>query len=65
MCRHIKQLRYPDRPPTDEELHDATLQFVRKVSGYRQTAMANEETFMTAVHDIATITRQLFDGLKI
>jgi hypothetical protein len=36
MCRNIKQLRQPERPPSDEEIRDAALQFVRKVSGYRK-----------------------------
>jgi len=63
MCRNIKQLRFPDRPPTDEELELAALQFVRKVSGYRQPSKANDQAFQTAVTDIATITRHLFDQL--
>ena len=64
MCRNIKQLRYTDRPPTDEELHDAALQFVRKISGYRKPSKANEVAFETAVSEIATISRQLFDSLN-
>jgi hypothetical protein len=63
MCRNIKQLRYPDRPPTDAELHDAALQFVRKVSGYRKPSRANEAAFEQAVADIAAVTRSLFDNL--
>jgi hypothetical protein len=53
MCRNIKQLRLPDRPPTEEEIELAALQFVRKVSGYRQPSRANELAFQTAVADIA------------
>ena len=49
MCRNIKTLRNPERPPTDEELHDAALQFVRKVSGYRAPSKANEAVFGQAV----------------
>jgi hypothetical protein len=64
MCRNIKQLRNPERPPTDEELHDAALQFVRKISGYRQPSKVNEVAFETAVAEIATISRQLFAGLN-
>jgi hypothetical protein len=64
MCRNIKQLRNPERPPTDEELHDAALQFVRKISGYRQPSKANEVAYATAVAEIATISRQLFEGLN-
>jgi hypothetical protein len=63
MCRNIKQLRFPDRPPTDEELELAALQFVRKVSGYRQPSKANDHAFQTAVTDIAAATRHLFDQL--
>jgi hypothetical protein len=63
MCRNIKQLRLPDRPPTEEEIELAALQFVRKVSGYRQPSRANELAFQTAVADIATATRRLLDSL--
>lgn len=63
MCRNIKQLRLPDRPPTEEEIELAALQFVRKVSGYRQPSRANELAFQTAVADIATATRRLMDTL--
>jgi hypothetical protein len=65
MCRNIKQLRNPERPPTDEELHDAALQFVRKSSGYRKPSKANEVAFETAVAEIATISRQLFESLNV
>lgn len=65
MCRNIKQLRFPDRPPTDEELELAALQFVRKVSGYRKPSRANEAAFDTAVADIAAITRTLFNNLHV
>ena len=64
MCRNIKQLRYADRPPTDAELHDAALQFVRKISGYRKPSKANEVAFETAVAEIAAVSRQLFDSLN-
>ena len=65
MCRNIKQLRFPDRPPTDEELELAALQFVRKVSGYRKPSRVNEEAFDQAVADVAAATRRLFDNLTI
>ena len=63
MCRNIKQLRFPDRPPTDEELEAAALQFVRKVAGYRKPSRANQEAFDTAVTEIAAASRRLFDRL--
>ena len=65
MCRNIKPLRYPDRSPTDEELHDAALQFVRKISGYRQPSQVNKEAFETAVAEIAAVSRQLFESLTV
>lgn len=63
MCRNIKQLRVPDRPPTDEEIALAALQFVRKVSGYRKPSRANQPAFDNAVADVAAATRRLFDSL--
>ena len=63
MCRSIKQLRVPEGPPTDEELHAAALQFVRKVSGYRKPSRLNEAAFETAVDEIASATRKLLSGL--
>jgi hypothetical protein len=64
MCRNIKQLRLPDRPPTDEEIELAALQFVRKVSGYRQPSRANAVAFQTAVAEITAATRLLMDNLS-
>jgi len=63
MCRSIKQLRRPEQPPTDAELREAALQFVRKVSGYRIPSKANREAFDKAVVEIAAATRVLFDNL--
>ena len=63
MCRSIKKLRFDDRAPTDEELYEAALQFVRKVSGYRKPSRINEAAFETAVSDIANNTRTLLDAL--
>lgn len=65
MCRNIKQLRYPDRPPTDAELEAAARQFVRKVSGYREPSKANQVAFEQAVTDVAAATRLLFDNLAV
>ncbi len=64
MCRNIKPLRYPDRPPTDEELSLAALQFVRKISGYRQPSRANQPAFEQAVAEIAAAGRRLFVELE-
>ena len=65
MCRNIRKLRFPDRPPADQELEGAALQYVRKVTGYSKPSRANEEAFETAVAEIAAATRRLFDDLVI
>jgi hypothetical protein len=65
MCRSIKQLRQPDRSPTEEEIQAAALQFVRKVSGYRSPSRVNEAAFQRAVQEIADSTRRLLDNLVI
>lgn len=64
MCRNIIKLRFPDRAPTDEELHDAALQFVRKISGYRKPSQANQKAFDQAVAEIAAVSRHMFDQLQ-
>ena len=64
MCRNIVQLRQPDRPPTDEEIALAALQFVRKVSGYQKPSRANQPAFETAVDEIAAATRRLLSQLE-
>ncbi len=63
MCRNIKVLRQAERLPTDEEIHLAALQFVRKVSGYRQPSRKNAPAFEEAVQEVAAATRHLFDQL--
>ena len=64
MCRNIRKLRQPEREPTEQELEDAALQFVRKVSGFRKPSRANERVFNNAVSEIAVATRRLFDNLE-
>jgi hypothetical protein len=59
MCRSIKPLRLPDRPATEQEIQEAALQYVRKVSGYRKPSKANEETFNRAINEIAEATRKM------
>lgn len=51
MCRNIKRLRHPEHAPTDQELHDAALQFVRKISGFNAPSRANQDAFDAAVRD--------------
>ena len=65
MCRSIKQLRQPDRFPTDEEIQAAALQFVRKVSGYRTPSRANDNAFNQAVQEVSGATRRLLDSLVV
>ena len=63
MCRSIVKLRNEEMPATDEEVRAAALQFVRKVSGYRQPSRRNAEVFETAVDEIAQATQRLLDAL--
>ena len=63
MCRNIKQLHNFDPPANDEEVHDAALQYVRKISGSTKPSRANEEAFERAVQEVAEATRRLLDGL--
>jgi len=62
MCRSIKVLRQPS-PATPEEISAAALQFVRKVSGFRQPSKANEAAFQAAVQEIAEATDRLLRQL--
>jgi hypothetical protein len=64
MCRSIKQLRHSDSPASDQELYEAALQYVRKVSGYRKPSRANSMAFETAVMEIAHSTKHLLEGLE-
>jgi len=63
MCRSIKSLRNPDEAADDQEIREASLQFVRKVSGYRKPSRANEAVFERAIVEIGEATRRLMDGL--
>lgn len=63
MCRSIKKLRNAEPPSTDEDIHAAALQFVRKVSGYRVPAKRNEVAFQAAVEEVAASTARLLDLL--
>jgi hypothetical protein len=64
MCRSIKKLRKADEPTTEQEIQEAALQFVRKISGYRVPAQRNAEAFDGAVKEIADASSRLLDGLK-
>lgn len=63
MCRSIKTLRGPE-PATEDDIQAAALQFVRKISGYRQPSRANAEAFDAAVDEIAEASRRLLAGLR-
>ena len=63
MCRSIKVLRNPEAPATDAEVEAAALQFVRKISGYRQPSRANAEAFDAAVAEVASASRKLLSQL--
>ena len=64
MCRSIKTLRRTDLPASDEEVRAAALQFVRKISGYRQPSRANAPAFDVAVDEVAQAARLLLDSLR-
>jgi len=59
MCRNIRTLHNFEPPATDEEVHAAALQYVRKVSGSAKPSKANEEAFSNAVDEVAEATRRL------
>ena len=63
MCRNIRTLFNFDPPATEQEIRDASLQFVRKLSGFNRPSKANEEAFTRAVDDIAAVARVLIDSL--
>jgi hypothetical protein len=63
MCRNIHTLFNFDPPATDDEVQAASLQYVRKVSGFTKPSQANEAAFHAAVEEIATATRRLVDSL--
>jgi hypothetical protein len=65
MCRNIKRLRRPDGAPSDQELRDAALQFVRKISGFNAPSQGNRAAFDAAVSDVAAAGRKLFDSLHV
>jgi hypothetical protein len=64
VCRNIKTLFNFEPPVTEDEVRAASLQFVRKVSGFNQPSKANEAAFLAAVDEIATITTNLLRSLE-
>lgn len=63
MCRNIKTLFNFDPPATDEEIRDASLQFVRKLSGFNKPSRVNEAVFNRAVEEVTEVARNLLDSL--
>ncbi len=63
MCRNIKTLFNFDPPATDEEIREASLQFVRKLSGFDKPSKANEAAFYAAIEEVSMSTRKLLDAL--
>ena len=64
MCRNIRPLFNFDPPASDEEVRAASVQFVRKISGFTAPSKANQDAFNRAIDDIAAIARKLVDELE-
>jgi hypothetical protein len=64
MCRNIKPLFNFEPPVTEHEVHDASLQFVRKISGFTKPSKANESAFLGAVDEIAAVSIRLLQSLE-
>lgn len=64
MCRNIKNLFNFDPPVTPDEIRAASVQFVRKISGFQKPSKANERSFQAAVDDIASISARLLHSLE-
>lgn len=64
MCRNIKLLFNFQPPVTEDEIHAASLQFVRKISGFNKPSMANEAAFEAAVREIAAASARLIGALR-
>jgi hypothetical protein len=63
MCRNIRTLFNFEPPATDDEVRAASLQFVRKLSGFHHPSKANEESFARAVEEVTAVARRLVDSL--
>ncbi|HKO57977.1 MAG TPA: DUF2277 domain-containing protein [Thermoanaerobaculia bacterium] len=63
MCRNIKTLFNFEPPATDDEIRAASLQFVRKLSGFNKPSKANEAAFELAIERVADVARELLDSL--
>lgn len=64
MCRNIRPLFNFEPPASDDEIRAASLQFVRKISGFNAPSQANEDAFNRAIDEIAASSRKLIDSLE-
>ncbi len=64
MCRSIRNLFNFEPPVTDEEIHAASVQFVRKISGFSKPSKANEAAFLAAVDQVTAVSTRLLDALQ-
>ena len=64
MCRNIKALFNFDPPVTDEEIRAASLQFVRKITGFNKPSKANESAFLSAIDEVTAISTRLLQSLE-
>ncbi|MCC6261039.1 MAG: DUF2277 domain-containing protein, partial [Anaerolineales bacterium] len=64
-CRSIKPLRNMDHPVTEQEIQEAALQYIRKVSGYRKPSKVNEEAFNKAIEEVAESTKKMLAMLNL
>lgn len=64
MCRNIKNLFNFDPPVTEEEVQAASLQFVRKITGFNKPSKANEKSFQQAIDEVADISMRLLNSLE-
>jgi hypothetical protein len=64
MCRNIKTLFNFDPPVTDEEIRAASLQYVRKISGFNKPSKANEASFLAAIEEVADVSTRLLRSLE-
>jgi hypothetical protein len=64
MCRNIRTLFNFDPPANAEEIHAASLQFVRKISGFNRPSKANETAFLAAVEEVASVSARLLHSLE-
>lgn len=64
MCRNIRTLFNFDPPATEAEIHAASLQYVRKITGYNKPSKVNEESFNRAINEITMVTRNLLNAME-